>query len=80
VRETDEDNEVLVLPERQLRNIPEELGWWYQVEGRFCNRCVCWLPRVDWGLCNWRAQIDTEERVTLAYSINSKLIKYATVN
>lgn len=27
VRETDEDNEVLVLLERQLRNIPEELGW-----------------------------------------------------
>ena len=41
---SEEGAEVLELRERQLRNVPEELGWWYRVDsktmGRFCNRCV----------------------------------------
>jgi hypothetical protein len=28
----DEDAGVLELRERQLRNVPEELGWWYRVD------------------------------------------------
>jgi hypothetical protein len=60
----DEDDEVLELRERQLRNVPEELGWWYRVDsktvGRYCNRCACWLPREEWDLCNWKAPADTE--------------------
>jgi hypothetical protein len=28
----DEDAEVLELRERQLRNVPKELDWWYRVE------------------------------------------------
>ena len=72
VRETEEDAEVLELRERQLRNVPEELGWWYRVVsktvGRYCNRCACWLPREEWDHCNWKAPVDTE--VDIAACIN----------
>ena len=61
VREMDEDTGVLELQERQLRNVPEKLGWWYRVDsktvGRYCNRCACWLPREEWDLCNWRCWV-----------------------
>ena len=67
VREVEEGAEVLELRERQLRNVPEELGWWYRVDsktkGRFCNRCACWLPREEWDLRNWKAPVDTETKV-----------------
>jgi hypothetical protein len=62
-----EDAGVLELQERQLRNVPEELGWWYRVDsktvGRYCNRCACWLPREEWDLYNWKAPVDTEVKV-----------------
>ena len=67
VREVEEGTEVLELRERQLRNVPEELGWWYRVDsktmGRFCNRCTCWLPREEWDLRNWKSPVDTEAKV-----------------
>jgi hypothetical protein len=28
----DEDTEVLELRDRQLRNVPEEIVWWYRVD------------------------------------------------
>ena len=72
MRETEEDAEELELRERQLRNVPEELGWWYRVVsktvGRYCNRCACWLPREEWDHCNWKAPVDTE--VDIAACIN----------
>ena len=41
MRETEEDTEELELRERQLRNVPEDLDWWYRVVsktvGRYCN-------------------------------------------
>jgi hypothetical protein len=63
----DEDAGVLELQERQLRNVPEELGWWYRVDsktvGRYCNTCAYWLPREEWDLYNWKAPVDTEAKV-----------------
>jgi hypothetical protein len=67
VCEKDDDTEVLKLRERQLHNIPEELGWWYRVDsktvGRICNRCECCREREEWDLYNWRSQVDTETKV-----------------
>ena len=68
----DEDAGVLELRERQLRNVPEELGWWYRVDsktvGRYCNRCACWLPKEEWDLSNWKAPVDTEVKVAACIS------------
>ena len=63
----EEGGEVLELRERQLRNVPEDLGCWYRVDsktiGRFCNRCACWLPREEWDLRKWKTPVDTETKV-----------------
>jgi hypothetical protein len=76
VWETDEDAEVLELRERQLRNVPEELGWWYRVDskigGWFCNRYARWLPREEWDLCNWTAPVDTEAKVAACINCSER--------
>jgi hypothetical protein len=76
VWEMDEDDGVLGLQERQLRNVPEELGWWYRVNsktvGRYCNRCACWLPREEWDLCNWKAPVDTEVKVAACINCSER--------
>jgi hypothetical protein len=72
----DEDTGVLELQERQLRNVPEELGWWYRVDsktvGRYCNRCAYWLPREVWDLCNWKAPVDSEVKVAVCISCSER--------
>ncbi len=76
MREVEEGAEVLELRERQLRNVPEELVWWYRVDsktmGRFCNRCVCWLPREEWDLRNWKTPVDTETKVASCMNCNER--------
>jgi hypothetical protein len=70
----DEDSGVLEIRERQLRNVPEELGWWYRVDsktvGRYCNRCACWLPREEWDLGNWKQPVYTYTEAKVATCIN----------
>ena len=72
----DEDAGVLELRERQLRNVPEELGWWYRVDsktvGRYCNGCACWLPKEEWDLSNWKAPVDTEVKVAACISCSER--------
>jgi len=76
VRETEEDAEELELRERQLRHVPEELGWWYRVAsktvGRYCNRCACWLPREEWDHCIWKAPADTETDVAACIKCSAR--------
>ncbi len=72
----DEGAQVLELRERQLRNVSEELGWWYRVDsktmGRFCNRCACWLPREEWDIRDWKAPVDTEAKVAACINCNER--------
>ena len=40
--------------------------------GRYCNRCVCWIPREEWDLSNWKAPVDTEVGIAACINCSSE--------